>query len=482
MTQIIPIIREISAGSKAVGGLFMKKRILAAALILTLQFTFCGCNNTAEKEYSQMTSSETVSSEVSEIMESVVSAESSVEEKSENTSLPDIESSLPAESSEQSVLQSSSVYESSYIPYPQTSEFEVPAPDTSVVEDFEDKYFVKRLSREMQYYFCNLYQAAASYQKGVDFERPLTEEEISTLMYLLNYDCPELIHLSGDYYPYYDERDPSLYRGVGFIYSIPEQDYKSSRKKLDEYFDGLNNILSGKNELEKEKYVYDNIFYNCIYNESEALSGSVYGSLIDGLGRCEAISKGFMWCMRKLGIECLCVSGYPRWNAGSLYAEHSWNIVKIEDEWYHVDITVDNVQLTPEKSNLPHYGFFNASDDMISDNRDIREVYTSLGIPVCSSKRLNYHVMNNQLILSDLCDEQHFHDILRNHSTNEGIKALSVRFETKADYDYAFEHIEEWTNDFLADNTDKGFYFNTYYNNVSKTILTDVTFTNNAEG
>lgn len=456
----------------------MKKRFLLTALVLVLSVSVSGCSAVFSPEVSSD------KSVVSEQQESSSSAESSDEESSESVSSEEVyESEISnQESSEVSVISSSSGSPWDDIPFPQTSHFRVPDPDTSQVEDLDKKYFVNRLSREMLYFFCKLYNAAKNYENDVSFERTLDEDEMDTLMYLLNYECPELIHLSGDYYPHYDADETAKYRGVGFIYCIPKEEYDSSRKQLDDYFSKLQKTLDGKTELEKEKYVYDTLFYNCIYDETMSHSGSAYGSLIENVGRCEALSKGFTWCMRKLDIECLCVSGTPLWNPNSLYSEHSWNIVKINDEWYHVDITTDNVQLDSLKENLPDYGFFNASDRMIADNREIRESFVSLGIPVCSSETFNYHIMNNQFLASDRADEDHFDSILLSHLSEDGIKALSVKFENQADYEYARDRIEEWTRSFLEANSDRDFIFNTYYNKLSRTIVTDVSFTDNAEG
>ena len=90
--------------------------------------------------------------------------------------------------------------------------------------------------------------------------------------------------------------------------------------------------------------------------------------------------------------------------------------------------------------------------------------------------------MNNQFLASDRADEDHFDSILLSHLSEDGIKALSVKFENQADYEYARDRIEEWTRSFLEANSDRDFIFNTYYNKLSRTIVTDVSFTDNAEG
>ena len=217
----------------------MKKRFLLTALVLVLSVSVSGCSVVFSPEVSSD------KSVVSEQQESSSSAESSDEESSESVSSEEVyESEISnQESSEVSVISSSSGSPWDDIPFPQTSHFRVPDPDTSQVEDLDKKYFVNRLSREMLYFFCKLYNAAKNYENDVSFERTLDEDEMDTLMFLLNYECPELIHLSGDYYPHYDADETTKYRGVGFIYCIPKEEYDSSRKQLDDYFSKLQKTL-----------------------------------------------------------------------------------------------------------------------------------------------------------------------------------------------------------------------------------------------
>ncbi|MBR2176769.1 MAG: hypothetical protein IJ861_07485 [Clostridia bacterium] len=354
-------------------------------------------------------------------------------------------------------------------------------PDTSKIKYYDSKYFVKELDEKQLRNFICIYDAAASFKKSAEFDEPITDDELSTLMFLLNYDCPELIHLSGDYYPEYNSNDMYYVCGVSFSYCLDQLEYDSAMKKLNEFFDGLRSTLNGKNELAKEKYVYDYIFQNCIYNEADLLSGSVYGTLINHKGRCEGFSKSFMWCMRELGIECLTVSGTQNWDYTALYPNHSWNIVKINGDYYHLDVTVDNVQLNEEKGNPANYGFFNVNDEMIADNREISSVYTDLGVPACDSLAENYHIINDLYLYHDEFYRMNLFAVLSDHFDDEGIHPVSIKFYTRAEYEAALYTIDDDVKEFLNDNSDNVFTFNTYYNDLSYTIIIEAA-DSNSEG
>ena len=131
--------------------------------------------------------------------------------------------------------------------------------------------------------------------------------------------------------------------------------HKENFKKLITFFGKLKKDTEGKTDYEKEKYVYDLIFRDCVYDEVAENAGSAYGALIECRGRCEGISKSFMWCMRELNFECLTVVGKPTWDSEAVYSNHSWNILKLDGDFYHVDIATDNLQSDTEKNNPPLY-------------------------------------------------------------------------------------------------------------------------------
>lgn len=121
-----------------------------------------------------------------------------------------------------------------------------------------------------------------------------------------------------------------------------------------------------QNDYEKVKAAHDYIVKNCTYNK-EAVDNdslvdddfSVYGVLVKGIAVCEGYAKAFMMLMDIADIECIMVTG----NAGEDNVLHAWNMVKLEDEWYHIDVTFDDPY--PETEEIV-YLYFNVSDEIIS--------------------------------------------------------------------------------------------------------------------
>ena len=409
----------------------MKNSLKFILAIFVTSAILCGCNNQTDNN-----------SSVSDYQSSTIQQSSS--EVSENS----IDTSLYIESSETSV-------------------------DTSSIYNFDKKYFVNKLDEDMLKNFVALYNAVSNFQEYVSFEQTITVNELDTLMYLLNYDCPELIQVSGDYFPEYISNDEiTNVSAVTFQYIMNEDEYTDYMTQLNAFFDNLKTSVEGKSEFETEKYVYDLLFNNCVYNETDSLSGSVCGVLLKGKGRCESLSKSFLWCMQELDIECMAFLGEPLWESDSVYAKHSWNIVKIDGNYYHIDLTVDNIPTTENEINPAFYGFFNVDDSFISESHVIDPIYKELGLPECNSTDYNYHIMNN-LYIGESTDIESDLDKILTENFDNGLENVSIKFSSYDDYCYITENIHDYTSNFLANISDIEYTYTNIYNDIAQTIIFD---------
>lgn len=396
-----------------------KSTYILLSVILSIPL-LCGCNlNDSCTDHS--VSPETVS-QSSEI--SLDSSDISISDQSSETV-------SEADSSEEASFTESSE-ETSQVSADESSE--EPKNYISEIYKLEEKYFVSKLPENELRAFSVLYHTALNFDYEAVFDEPLPEDRFECLMWYLNYDCPELINLKGDYSPRYSEEEYNMVQGVGLYYNMQSSEYENCMKELEDYFSALKNETSAMGDFEKEKYVFDKIFSECTFDDYAEKAGSAYGALIEHHGRCEGISKSFAWCMHELGIECLTVAGNPLWSNTGAYSSHSWNIIKIADHYYHVDIAADSMKVSEDEFALPLYGFFNMDDDLMSRSRSIYNYFTDAGLPVCDSLLLNYHVMNG-LYISETDDaETRFIEILRGHYAFGEINSISIRFESKEDY------------------------------------------------
>lgn len=87
-------------------------------------------------------------------------------------------------------------------------------------------------------------------------------------------------------------------------------------------------------------------------------SDTPYGVLIDRRAMCHGYSSTFQLFMDMLGIQCITVYGTPSSNG----IQHSWNMVRLDGEWYCVDVAWDD-----PIGGTPGHQYFNAT------SQDFRE-------------------------------------------------------------------------------------------------------------
>lgn len=337
--------------------------------------------------------------------------------------------------------------------------------------EFRNKYFVSRLSRQELHHFSLLYESACQCKEGAEFSEPVTEETLERLMWLLNYDCPELIHLSGDYVPHYSSTEPDLLTGVSFRYTMTQQEYENNLKELDNYFSDLQAKTSRMTDEKKELYVYDIMFNSIVFDEYSKHAGSVYGALIEHQARCEGISKAFTWCMQQCGVTCLTIAGTPLWENSGVYSSHSWNIIQLNGSYYHVDLAADNLPSKDAKPMPPLYGFLNVDDDTIAKTHLIHSVFSDLGVPECKRTDLNYHVQRKLLITNDNDPKEQFFQILdRNYHEGQD-NTLSIRFVTDKLYQEFISSEADWFADYQEQHQLSAGEDSLYYNDTALTVV-----------
>ena len=89
--------------------------------------------------------------------------------------------------------------------------------------------------------------------------------------------------------------------------------------------------------------VHDYLVNNCSFDESLKKSNiyNLYGAIVNKEAVCEGYTKAFKYLMDKIGIECVVVIGKAT-NSENATERHAWNYVKINGNWYAIDVTWDD--------------------------------------------------------------------------------------------------------------------------------------------
>ncbi len=180
-------------------------------------------------------------------------------------------------------------------------------------------------------------------------------------------------------------KDPLCNLSINHDYYIYEKAYRHkdvSGLSSDEVL--LYNVLKEvldyaytyKTPQDRAKAVHDwlvlNTYADINYND---ISRTIEGVLLYKTGLCKGYADTYQLCMDILGIECRTIIGY----AYTLfsYGGHVWNAIKLDGEWYHVDVTWDDPY--PDTGNIS-YDYFNITDEQISINHEYTFEYKCNGI------------------------------------------------------------------------------------------------------
>lgn len=128
------------------------------------------------------------------------------------------------------------------------------------------------------------------------------------------------------------------------------------------YIEILNEVTSPSNsDCKNELAIHDYLVKNISYVEQENGIYNAYNALINHTAVCSGYTECFKTFMDMLGIENTTISG----TAGNEL--HIWNAVKLDGEWYQVDVTWDD-PVGASTSYIDH-SYFNVTDtDMAVDH------------------------------------------------------------------------------------------------------------------
>jgi hypothetical protein len=158
-----------------------------------------------------------------------------------------------------------------------------------------------------------------------------------------------------------------------------------------------NLITSGMGDFEKELILHDYIVNNVRYDIENEQKDTIpdysfeeYGTLVLGVAVCEGYSRAMKLMCDLSGIECIIVTGSSI--TRGVQEGHAWNIVKIDGEYYHLDVTYDD-PVTEDGSNAIIHDYFNLSDSEMA----LYCKWDTTAYPACTSTKNSYFTKYNMV-------------------------------------------------------------------------------------
>ncbi len=220
-------------------------------------------------------------------------------------------------------------------------------------------------------------------------------------------------------------------------------------------------IKSNASEYERELYIHNYLINNCEYDNAAAdliyndiHSGSdesftAYGALINGRAVCQGYSDAMSYLLSCVGIENTEISG----TSGG--ENHTWNAVKINDDWYYLDVTWDD-----QSDEAYQYDYFNITTSQLEYDHTIADTFKNITdekitggdkhigvnfnifLPVCTEISENYFVKNAAVLqgFDEECDNIMGEKLLQTALSGNTYYNIYVDNDY-LEYDYACEQL-----------------------------------------
>jgi|GEM_PF-3324529 len=232
----------------------------------------------------------------------------------------------------------------------------------------------------------------------------------------------------------------------------------------------LKEIPSGLNEYDRELIIHDILVRDIVYDHAAAdnmdlapEAGTVYGAFVEQRAVCSGYALAAKLLLNRVGVSCITVSGFMHNDTEN---GHMWNLVCIDGNWYHLDVTNDD-PTSYSTHNIRSYNYFNLTDSAIAVTHFVSPDFSQLNeetvqwgdgasnfynfpMPVCRSEKDNYYKKNAVAVTSLNDDGRRIIAEVMNRKIIEGENTIYLVFPSDMDPDV----ISDWFNSFMYDEID----------------------------
>ncbi len=228
-------------------------------------------------------------------------------------------------------------------------------------QEIATTYAYTTLTDKEKQIYNEIKRAAFELAPTVDVESlGCTEDEWSKVFSIVYYQEPEIFWL-----------DPYMILGEMHYKTTDIAEIESMKTEIDSALSPLVEGAAEKNTIiDRVRLIHDSLIKmnNFQKDGGASYSPTIYGGLVLNTPQCEGYAKTFTYVCNKVGIESMVITG----NVGS-GASHAWNKVKIDGDWYNIDLTNDDPILnTPNEKHI-RYNYFLVPDAWIKDKTHFRE-------------------------------------------------------------------------------------------------------------
>lgn len=187
---------------------------------------------------------------------------------------------------------------------------------------------------------------------------------------------PQLFYVSGGFRYYLDNQ--SNVTKLIITYNYTKAQITSMKAEIDAEVAKMEAAIdtTGLSDVEIALAYHDYLVTDVTYDYENYLSNSlssddynIYGTLVKKKAVCQGYALTFMYLMKRQNVVC----GYVSSNA----ANHAWNVVYLNNQWYHMDATWDD-PVWDNLGRVKHTYFMISDATLLSLDSDRTDYVTSV--------------------------------------------------------------------------------------------------------
>lgn len=304
-------------------------------------------------------------------------------------------------------------------------------------------YHYDLLSDEDKVLYTEIYSIISNLSKDTKVSSKDPDKIEKAFSYVM-LDHPELFYLTGYSFTKYMRGNRIEKITLSGNYTMTKNEADSKKLLVDSYVDKCIEGYDGYvDDYEKVKYVYEYLIKNTEYDMSVANNQNVLSVVVDNRTVCQGYAKAMQLILNRMGVFCILCEGVVKGTES-----HVWNIVRINDKYYHVDATWGDASYMIEDASgqfeAPdiNYDYLCVTDEEITKTHVIKDGIT---YPVCSSMDDNYYVREG-LYLTEINSDVIMNAFNNARENNERI--VTLKCENANVYTALYKHLIENQNIF----------------------------------
>lgn len=272
----------------------------------------------------------------------------------------------------------------------------------------------------------------------------ITDTQIKKIVDYIQRDHPEIFWFQHGATFFFDA-STHIVNKLELTYCMTQEEAKRRQEKIESatksFLTAVNDTMS---DYEVTLRIYENIIklvdYDTIGLERQKRTTtsadtpddlrSIYGVFVNKKAVCAGYAKALQYLLNLCGIECTYVTSDT----------HAWNLIKLEGEYYHIDVTWGDGSDTQKDRNridAINYDCFCITTEELS-KLDSHTPESSFPIPKCTATKCNYHRRHG------LYFEKYDFDRVKNilcESVKQNRLDVSFKFASLAVYNEAKQHL-----------------------------------------